>query len=153
MAINAIERIKFGLFGRSSRVARVSDVDSNGQVHTLHFMGAVKERDNSLVQNFDATGWEKDPEASLINLIDERGVETIGYVVSPGGKTVNLFVEKPTGPNLEKVIGAAATMDDIAENMDLEKSMRKFYLGFAFGMIPGYIILSTIFNAMMTMTG
>jgi hypothetical protein len=49
MRFKTLERLMFGLFGRTAPVTRVSDIDADGKIHTIHFLGEVKERDNSRV--------------------------------------------------------------------------------------------------------
>jgi hypothetical protein len=144
MRIKTIERLMFGLFGRTAPVTRVSDIDADGKIHTIHFLGEVKERDNSLVCTWDSTGWEKDPEEGMINIIDPQGIRNVGYIVSPAGKTISIYAEPRKYPNYEKIIGDAATVDDIAENFDLEKSQRKLYMGIAVGMPIGYVVISLL---------
>jgi len=130
MAIKAIERFKFKMFGRSVPVVHACDIDDTGKVRTLQLAGDMKDRPNSIIKTWDSKGWEKTPDAGMITLLDEKGSGRMAYVVSEYGRTVNLYTEpRCTRPDLEDIIGRAATMDDIAEAMDLGKSMRNILLG------------------------
>ena len=45
------------------------------------------------------------------------------------GQTIELYTKKPIYPNLENIIGKAATLDDIADAMDLGKSVKNIIIG------------------------
>ena len=143
---NYIERIMFTLFGRTVPVVRVADIDDTGKINTLQILPAVKDRANSLVDTFGAVGWEKVPGRGYITFIDAQGVQQGAHVVSQAGMTVNLYTEPRGYPNWEEVIGKGATADDIADNMDLEKSNRKLFLGIAIGMPIGYMVFTLLLS-------
>jgi hypothetical protein len=130
MAFKAIERFKFKMFGRSVPVVYASDIMETGLVRTLQVAGDFKDRPNSIIKTWDAKGYEKSADGQMINLMDEKGSGKLAWVVSEYGRTVNLYTEpRSSYPDLEDVIGRAATMDDISEAMDLGKSMRNILLG------------------------
>ena len=129
MAIKAIERFRFKMFGRSVPVICASDITETGQIQTLKLKGDLKDRPNSIIETWDAKGYEKNPGSHMITLLDEKGNGKLAYVVSEYGRTVNLYTEPRSFPDLEDVIGKAATMDDISESMDLGKSVRNILIG------------------------
>lgn len=115
--------------GRAVPVMKVEDIDAEGKITTLHFLGACKKRANSIISTWDATGWEIDPKHGPIRYIDEKGIESQIYIVSESGNTSPLMTQRISFPNREEVIGRAATMDDISEAMDLGKSIRNIIIG------------------------
>jgi hypothetical protein len=147
MRIKFIEQWKFKLMGRAVPVMKVEDIDAEGKITTLHFLGTCKKRANSIISTWDATGWEIDPRHGPIRYINENGIESQIYVVSEGGNTAPLMTEKCAFPNREEVIGRAATMDDVSEAMDLGKSMRNIIIG---GILSGpvWYILFQVLGAM-----
>jgi hypothetical protein len=149
MRIKFIEQWKFRLFGRAVPVVKAEDITDNGIVCTLHLLGDVKKRANSMISTWDAKGWEIDRYSSKITLIDEKGLSKSAYVVSDGGKTINLYTNPILNPNLEDVIGHAATMDDIADAMDLGKSMRNIVIGMLIGICIGWWFVAPIVSGMM----
>jgi hypothetical protein len=149
MRIKFIERIKFAMSGRSVPVIKVDDVEQDGKIKTIHFLGEVKKRPNSLVVTWDEKGYEIDKGAGLVNLIDDKGIRQPAYVVSTRGITTDIFTRPYAGLNLEDVIGKAATADDIADNMDLGKSMRNLLIGLALGVGIGMFILGPMLQSMM----
>ena len=147
-----IEKIKFKLTGKSVPVVKVSDIAEDGRVCTLHMVGDVKDRPNSLVDAYNVNGWEKEQGTQMIQVIDQKGIKTMAWIASEAGRTVNLFVHpyfKDAAPNREDIIGAAATMDDIAEAMDLGKSMRNLLIGLFIGIGLGMFILGPMLSAAM----
>lgn len=129
MAIKAIERFRFKMFGRSVPVVCATDITDTGMIRTLHVAGDMKDRPNSIIKTWDGKGWEKHPDASMITQYDEKGTGKLAYVVTEYGRTANLYTEPRSFPDMEDIIGKAATMDDIAESMDLGKSMRNILIG------------------------
>lgn len=144
MKIKAIERLLFKMRGMSVPVIRVSDIDINGRIGTIQFLGDLKDRPNSIISTWDAKGWEKCPEVMPVNIISEKGERSIGYVVSEAGNTVSVTDDaeksefkpeiKTTDlhvqyPNRERVIGMGAQLDDIPEVMELGRSMRNILIG------------------------
>ena len=132
---------------------------------TLEFMGYLKKRENSLIDPWNQRGYEirSPPIEIMIN-----GKKEIGYVVDEAGITVafhrsirivpaipvqgndpkGLFeVEDLLVPkqgfieyNFEGIIGRLATLDDIAEGLDLGKSLKNTLIGFIFGIPVGWVI-------------
>ena len=149
MAFKFIEQWKFKLQGRAVPVVKCEDVDNTGRVYTLHLVGKVKDRANSLQSTWDGKAWEKDPAFSKITLIDEKGIETYPYVVSKSGKTCGLYTEPTAFPNREDVLGQWSMMDDITEAMNLNKSMRFIVIGLIVGMGIGTFILGPMLTAML----
>jgi hypothetical protein len=129
MRIKFIEQWKFKLMGRAVPVMKVEDIDAEGRITTLHFLGSCKKRANSIISTWDATGWEIDPKHGPIRYIDEKGIENHIYIVSESGNTAPLMTYRGTFSNREEIIGRAATMDDVAEAMDLGKSIRNIIIG------------------------
>ena len=140
-----IEQIKFKLSGKSVPAIKVADVDSNGRVGTLQDVGPVKDRPNSLVDGYYEKGWEKSPGVAPVTFVDQKGNKDMRWIVSESGRTVNLFVDpylQEHAPSREDVIGRAATMDDLAEAMDLGRSMKNLMLGLLLGVGIGCFILA-----------
>lgn len=133
--------------GRAVPVIKVEDIDHQGRITTIHHLGNCKRRANSIISTWDAKGWEIDPRYGPIRYIDDKGIESQIYVVSEAGKTSPLATTINTFPNLEEVIGKAATMDDIAEAMDLGKSTRNIIIG-ALVSAPIWYILFQVLGAM-----
>jgi len=129
MKVKIIERLLFKLRGMSVPVVRVADIDEHGRIGTIQFVGHVKKRPNSLVQTWDGTGWEIQKDTHQVTIVNEKGVAETGYVVQETGSTSDIFTTRSIFPNLERVIGAAATLDDIPDSLDLGKSMRNLLLG------------------------
>lgn len=157
MKLKIIEQWKFKLTGKAIPAVHVSDVEpETGRVRTLRLMGSIKERANSLVDSFDVKGWEK--AGSPINFIDAKGIQTIAYVCGESGRTEDLYIKqrREAGgngnlyPNVEGVIGAAATMDDIADSMDLGKSMRNLLIGIVIGIFMGALIIGPMFSTILS---
>lgn len=150
MAIKFIEQWKFKLAGRSVPVIKCEDIDHEGRVYTLHFLGTAKRRANSLVTTWDSKGWEIDKSAGKIAFIDEKGFEQYAFVVTEAGQSTKLYTKPVIFPNLEDAIGKAATMDDIADAMDLGKSMRNMVIGLLLGLGIGAFILAPIMQGVMS---
>lgn len=157
MKIKFVEEWKFKLTGRSVPVVHVSDVDpETGKVRTLRLLGTAKDRPNSIVDTYDVKGWEK--KGGAINFIDAKGVQYIAYICGESGQTEDLFIKQRTFragdsklfPNLEGIIGPAATMDDIGDSMDLGKSMRNLLIGMVIGIFIGWWIVGPMFGAILS---
>ena len=145
-----IEQIRFKLTGKSIPVLRVSEVElDGGKIHTLQYVGLMKDRPNSLVNKFDVKGYEKTRDASPIIRIDEKGTPEQCWIVSERGQTINLYTQPWKGPNLEDVIGKAATADDIADAMDMNKSSRQLWIGICVG-IGIWMVVGPILSAVMS---
>ena len=148
MKIKIIEQLKFKMIGRSIPVINCMDVEETGKIHTLHIVGNCRSRDNSILRTWDGVGWEKSKDTTPIRVIDEKGNESFSVITSESGETVNLYTKPSAYPNRSEIIGRAATMDDIAEAMDLGKSMRNIFIGIIFG-APVWWIVFQILGAMM----
>jgi hypothetical protein len=148
MRIKLIEQWKFRLSGRSVPVIKVEDITNEGRIRTLHFVGDVKHRANSLINTWDEKGWEITPGAEMLTTIDEKGIKSLSYVVSASGKTVDLYTAPSTFPNREDIIGHYATMDDIADATALGKSMRNMAIGIFIGIGLGVVFISPMLQAM-----
>lgn len=150
MAIKFIEQWKFRLTGRAVQTVRLTDIASDGIVGTVQLMGDCKIRANSIVNTWDAKGWELDKDARKITLINEKGISVNAFVVSDAGNSVNIYTNPSHFPNREDIVGKAATMDDVADAMDLEKSVRNIVIGLVFGIAIGTFILGPMLSTMMS---
>jgi hypothetical protein len=150
MRIKTLEKLKFKLSGRSVPVIKMLDIQVDGQIRGIQFLGEVKDRPNSLISTWDEKGWEKDRDSQMVTLIGESGVKTIAHVVSEFGNTINLYTHPVQNPRLEDVIGHAATMDDIADSMDLGKSMRNLLIGALIGVGLGAFIIGPMLTKMLS---
>ncbi len=144
MRIKFIEQLKFRLAGRSVPVMRASEINWIGRVGTLTNVGDCKDRPNSLVNTWDSKGWEKVKETQPIIVIDQKGNPTQTWIVSEDGNTVNLYTKPVDFPKREEVVGRAATMDDIADAMDLGRSMRNVLIGIIVGAPVWWIVFQVI---------
>lgn len=150
MRIKLIEQWKFKLAGRAVPVIKVEDIDEAGKITTLHYLGMCKRRANSILSTWDSKGWEIDPAWGPIRFIDEKGLESQAYVVSETGKTVPIMTKWTAFPNREDVIGRAATMDDIADAMDLGKSIKNLAIGFFIGCGIGALFLGPMLTTVLS---
>lgn len=159
MKIKFIEQLLFKVRGVSVPVVRMADIDEKGRIGTIQFLGHVKKRPNSLINTWDSTGWEIQPGTHPITIINEKGLQEVGYVVSEKGETVDLnqypvlvpairagevYTKPSNNPNLERVIGTGATLDDIPESLDLGKSMRNILIGIMFGAPLWWIVFKIL---------
>jgi len=150
MRIKFIEKLKFKFAGRSVPVLKVMDVDVAGRVKAIQLIAGCKDRPNSLLCTWDGTGWEKDPEYGPIDVIDEKGIGSKRWIVSESGKTVPLFTRMSAFPNREKVIGAMANMDDIADAMSLHPSMREKMIFMFVGILAGWLFIGPIMSGILS---
>ena len=134
MRLKFIERIKFRLTGRSVPVVRMTDIGNDGKVNTIHLMGELKARPNSLVNPWDDLGYEIVEGEGFITLIGEDGIPKGAYVVTPQGRTANIYVQPFKGPAWEQTIGRRAAADDIADSLDMGRSTRNYIIGAIIGM-------------------
>lgn len=125
-----IEKWKMKLFGRGVYTFSVEEYDENGRVLVLRGVGKIKRRANSIVETWDAKGSEI--HAQPVNFITEDHLIQPAYITQ-GGETIDLFIKKSIFPNREEIVGKAATMDDIAEAMDLGKSVKNIVIGAILG--------------------
>jgi hypothetical protein len=107
-------------------------------------------RANSIVNTWDAKGYEIVKDAKKITLINEKGISQNAYVVSDAGITINLYTQPSAFPNREDVIGKAATMDDIADAMDLNKSLKNIVIGLIIGCGIGALILGPMLTTVLS---
>jgi hypothetical protein len=121
-----IEKWRMKLFGRGVQTFSIEEINIDGKVLTLRDAGAQKRRANSIIETWDAKGSEI--HANPVNFISSDSVMQPAYVVN-GGETIEIYVRKPTYPNREEIVGKAATLDDIADAMDLGKSVKNIFIG------------------------
>ena len=150
MRIKTLEKLKFKLSGRSVPVVKAADITADGQIKTLQMLGECKDRPNSIIETWNEKGWEKNKEATPITLIQENGLRAMAYMVSEKGETINVYTNPTTMPNREDVIGHAATMDDIADSMDLGKSLKNMAIGLLIGICLGWWVFAPMFSKMMS---
>jgi hypothetical protein len=148
MRIKFIEQWKFRLLGRSVPVIRVIDQDEIGLVKSIELISGMKDRPNSLSNTWDVTGYEKDPAYGPIWVINEKGLKELRYVVSTKGRTVGLYTQINAYPNAERVFGTGSMMDDLADSMDLAKSVKNIVIGLLIGIMIGWIFIAPIVNGM-----
>lgn len=150
MRFKFIEQWRFRLEGRAVPVLKVSDVGQDGKVLSLQDLGEIKLRPNSLINTWDEKGYEISKETpGYITMISEKGIPRDARLVCTAGRTVDLYIHpfyKNPAPDREDVIGHAATMDDIADSMDLGKSLRNLVIGLIIGCFIGWLIISPMFN-------
>lgn len=150
MRIKFIEQWKFRLAGRAVPTVKAEDITSDGIIGTLHLLGDCKMRANSIINTWDSKGWEIIKDSKKITLINEKGISQNAYVVSDAGVTINLYTEPSAFPNREDIVGRAATMDDIADAMDLNKSIKYIAIGFIIGCGIGAFILGPMLSTMLS---
>lgn len=129
------------LFGRGVQTFKIDEIDENGRVLTLRDAGKNKRRANSIIETWDAKGAEI--QAPAVNFITSDSLTQPAYIAQ-GGETVSLYVVKPKYPNREEIIGKAATLDDIADAMDLNKSMKHMLIGGIFSAPVWWFIFQMI---------
>lgn len=144
MRIKFIERIRFRMMGRAVPVIEAADIDEKGRVRTLIYRGQLKKRDNSLIATWDATGYELKHGQQMITIIDEKGTSNSGYLVSEKGVSTDIWTVPYLGPSVKSILGKYATADDIADNMDLGKSMRNVLIGVLFGAPVWWIVFQVM---------
>jgi hypothetical protein len=142
-----IDKWTYKLFGRKVPVFRVRDVGQNGEIKSISLLKWV-DRPNSLIESWNVIGAEKSGAGvGLLQFTDEAGLTQPAFVEYKG-RTVSLYTEEITTPNLEKVIGSGAMLDDIAESMDLGKSMKNMVIGILIGIMIGWLFVAPIVNGM-----
>jgi hypothetical protein len=105
---------------------------------------------NSILQTWNNEGAEISPNAEgIINYTDESGLTQPAYAEYKG-RTCNLYVRPRNAPNHEKTIGVGATIDDIAQAMDLYPSMRDKLIFLAIGLLMGWQILAPMANKILS---
>jgi hypothetical protein len=148
MRIKFFEQLKFRLIGRAVPVVHAADIDAEGKINSLEMKGDLKKRDNSILATWNAKGFEIDPECGMISLTNEKGMTVQAYVTSEQGKTITLYTRPRAYPNVEDIIGRGAMMDDIADAMDIGKSMKNYLIGMVIGIIL-WMFLGPLFGAML----
>lgn len=121
-----IEKWKMKLFGRGVQTFAVEEIDEHGRVLVFRNTGKQKRRANSVIETWDSKGSEIHTQP--VNYITDDHLIEPAYIVH-GGETIDLFIRKSTFPDRTEIVGRAATMDDIAESMDLGKSMKNIIIG------------------------
>jgi hypothetical protein len=148
MRIKFIEQILFRMRGNDVPIVRCMDIDENGKINTLHFMGSCKEQPNMILSTWDGKGWEKNPKnGGPIMLINEKGVKSLAYAVSEAGTTITLYTKIHNFPNSEEVLGKLAMSDILAMALDLGKSMKNILIG-AILSAPVWWIIFQVIGAM-----
>ena len=143
-----LDKIMYKLGGRKVPVFQVMDVEQeHGQIKSMSLLRWVR-RPNSLLETWNVIGAEINPDAGPIEYIDESGLKQLAYVEFLG-RTCNLYTEPRYCPNLEKVIGSAATLDDIAEAFDTGKSLKNLVVGLLFGLFIGWWIIAPMWSGIM----
>lgn len=121
-----IEKWRMKLFGRGVQTFKIEEINEQGRVLILRDVGKTKRRSNSIIETWDSKGDEIVSPA--ITYITADSLTQPAYIAM-GGQTIELYTRIPTYPNLENIIGKAATLDDIADAMDLGKSMKNIIIG------------------------
>ena len=147
--IKLIEQIKFKLQGRAVPVIRAMDVESDGRINTIQLVGNMKKRENSLLSTWDNRGDEVVKGQKLVTVIDEKGNSSRAYIVH-GGVTTDIYTTPQRYPDREGVIGAAATMDDLRDAMDINASMRDKMIFLCLGMLLGWVFLAPMMSKVMS---
>ena len=150
MKIKAIEQMRYKLSGRAVPVVKLEDIDAEGRVYTLHLLGTAKRRANSIQTPWDQKTWEIGRDAGKISLIDEKGNDTMAYLVTEEGTTTKLYTKPITYHAVEDILVRASTMDDLAEAMDLGKSPRNMLIGLLLGIGIGAFVLGPMITTILS---
>lgn len=144
-----LDRWMYKLTGRKIPVIQVIDVGPNGLIQSVAIKPWVQ-RKNSLINSWEVEGAEisKNHEG-LITYTDPSSLTQPAYVEYKG-RTCNIYVQPRNAPNVEKIIGAGAMIDDISEAMDLNKSMKQLVIGLLIGICLGWLIVGPMFNTMLS---
>lgn len=144
-----IDRWMYKLTGKKIPVFQVVDVGENGLIKSLVLTGWIR-RKNSLLESWNTDGAEISPHhEGLITYTDASGLTQPAYAEHKG-RTCNLYVRPRNAPNHEKTIGAAATIDDIAEALDMGKSIKNLVIGMLIGVMLGWLIIGPMFNKILS---
>ena len=140
-----IEKWRMKLFGRGVRSFNVEESDKDGRVLVLREVGKKKRRANSLVETWD--GKADEIHAQPVDFITNDHTHEPAYICQ-GGSTIDLWITPSKYPNREEILGRSATLDDIADAMDLNKSMKYIVIG---GLVsaPVWWFLFQMIGAMM----
>ena len=147
--IKFFEQMSFRLRGRNVPVIRLDDITENGQVKTLQLVGECKDRPNSIINTWDEKGWEKQSDAEMLTVIDDKGIRNMAWIVNAKGVTCNLFTKAWVGPKCEDIIGRNSTFDDIADAMALGKSMRNMFIGLVIGVLVGWLFVGPLVSTVL----
>jgi hypothetical protein len=126
ITMDFIEKWRMKLFGRGIQTFKIEEINENGRVLIIRDVGKTHRRSNSIIETWDSKGDEI--HSPPITYISSDGITQPAFV-GMNGQTIELFTRKPTYPNLESVIGKASTLDDIADAMDLGKSVKNYIIG------------------------
>jgi hypothetical protein len=149
MHIKFVEQLKYKLSGRSVPVVKLEDIDQEGRVYTLHLLGNLKRRANSIQSPWDQKTWEIDRSAGKLSLIDEKGTESFAYLVSEQGVTTKIYTKPIAYTALEDIQGTASNMDDINDAIDMGRSFKNLFIGLLLGLGVGAFVLGPMIQAMM----
>jgi hypothetical protein len=144
-----IERWSFKVFGKKIPVFQIVEVAENGWIKSIVLAKWVR-RKNSILQTWNNEGAEISANAEgIINYTDESGLTQPAYAEYKG-RTCNLYVRPRNAPNHEKTIGVGATIDDIAQAMDLNPSMRDKLIFMVIGILAGWLIFGPMINKILS---
>lgn len=147
--MDILNRWMYKLSGRKVPVFRVVDVGANGLIKSISLKKWV-DRPNSLIESWEVIGASKsDNGEGLVTYTDESGLTQPAYAEYKG-RTCNIYVRPRAAPNHEKTTGAAATIDDVAEALDMGKSMRNMLIGFIVGCIAYAGLIGPMLAAVMS---
>lgn len=150
MKLEFLEKWIFKLTGRSIPCVKIEDIDAEGKIRTIRFVGNMKLKANTITNTWETTGVEIDREAGMITIIDRSGISALGYVISEQGTTRALYTTPRDLPDAEEIFGPLTMMDIIGDSMNLNKSIRNIAIGIVIGIIIGWIfvgpMISTIFK-------
>ena len=147
--MNFIDKWMFKLTGPKVPVFKVMDVDKEGAIKSLILAKWIR-RSNSVIDKWNVEGSVIDPEhKGIIRYTDESGLTQQAYIEHKG-TTCDLYVEPNPFPNYEKVIGAGAMVDDIAESLDLGKSMKNLMIGLIIGILLGWWVVGPMMSGIMS---
>ena len=142
-----VDKWMYKLTGRKIPVFQIVDVGENGIIKSLVLSRWIR-RNNSIIEGWNVVGAEISPNhEGLITFTDESGLTQPAFTEYKG-RTCNLYVKPRNAPNVEKVIGGGATIDDIAEALDMGKSMRNLIIGAFIGMAIYAMFIGPMFSAM-----
>ena len=131
-----IEQYRFAYQGSSIFTVHVSDIEPDtGRINQIRVVGECKNRPNSIIEIWDAKGWEKAGHRP-ISFVGEDGVKKLSVIVSEAGTTTDLFTTPRKYKNLEEIIGKAATLPS--------KSLKWIGIGFVAGMPVGYMVFTVL---------
>jgi hypothetical protein len=147
--MDIIDRWMYKLAGRKIPVFQVIDVGTNGLVKSLVLAKWVR-RNNSLLETWHVQGAEiSENHEGMITYTDDSSLTQPAFIEYKG-RTCNLYVRPRAAPNHEKTIGAWAMVDDLAESLDLGKSMKNIVIGAFIGMAIWAMFLGPVFGKMLS---